>query len=536
MGNDDRFAVKPTNSTARQGVALRLCHITPRVMKLHNQAVLFITLCLLLLVSLDNLVSVVLHQSHIGPLSTVHSPVPAKPPAAAPAAGHFSNHSSSAVTIQQKQSANKQKTPVLARNINCAAAEAAGARVSGSNLTVSSVQNSTTHSIHDNVVLTALRAAAAAGDSCTRHLAPLQDRAAHNTTCCRVSSSSINAVKASTAAFQLEAAAVAAANSTNAETDTSSTETASNLVSDLRGKLEAAWKQALKPFLAGNLPSDSSNSNATGSRCQCRSVEVHPAQPQFGSSSSSTGIIVVVSSWSYLIEHSLRIYSTSLLMLWFYAHMHGYGLHVYVHGADLPDYMPVFFVKPAGILHAMQDLRYQQVVYVDWDMLLSPDTAPPLSLFYQEYPYASLLFQGEQNLAAGANLWRNTADARAVLHAWWDLGARGCCPTIQHDQTALKHIVAAYLADLTGDASVYAPDKDSKQQSAFKLPALTSLPLPRRAEGSAVVGCQEFLEDFEPQSCEPEPTPVETWMKLRPVLRERRSAIGLVALIVHDSR
>lgn len=203
----------------------------------------------------------------------------------------------------------------------------------------------------------------------------------------------------------------------------------------------------------------------------------------------------------------------------------GYGLHIYVHGSPLPPWMPVFFIKPPGILHAMQELAYEHVVYVDFDVLTSPHTAPPLSLFYAEYPGASLLLQGEYNFCAGVNLWRNTPDAHAILQAWWEMGACGCCPTAQHDQSALKHIVLAYIANLTGDATVY----PTSAQRRFKLPA--SLPPPPSHKQPPTA-----WEQFARQSSEPPPTPPSKWLQLRPLLQEKRSAIGLVGLDVHYPR
>jgi hypothetical protein len=252
---------------------------------------------------------------------------------------------------------------------------------------------------------------------------------------------------------------------------------------------------------------------------------VQLTQPRRSSSSSSgqsTALLLVLDSWGRL-EHQLRLYSANLLMLWFYACMHGYGLHIYVHGAELPPWMPVYFIKPAGLLHAMTGLGYSHVMYVDWDMLLSPHTAPPLSLFYGEYPAASLLLQGEYNFCAGANLWRNTPEGKAFLQAWWDMGARGCCATTQHDQSALKHLVAAYLANFTGQPALYGP----RQQRHFRLPA--SLPPPAPTNPGQ-------HKPYAVHSTESPPTPVSTWLRLRPVLQDRGSAIGLVGLDVHYHR
>jgi hypothetical protein len=318
-------------------------------------------------------------------------------------------------------------------------------------------------------------------------------------------------VLAAAAAFQK------AARSQDAE---GSMQDARQMMLALRPHLAKPWAEALQPVVAAN-------TQGANSSCQCRSVEVLPAAQQPPSNSStSTAILLVLNSWSRLVEHSLNVYSPNLLMLWFYARMHGYGLHIYVHGADLPPWMPVYFIKPAGLLHMMDDFHYQNIMYVDWDVMLTPHTAPPLSIFYGEYPKAGLLVQGEYNVEAGANLWRNTPEARVFLQAWWNLGAQGCCPTAQHDQSAFKHIVAAYLANVTGVTSLYGPTA----QSHFKLPA--SLPPP------AATHPPKHSADapFEVHSTESPPTPANRWVQLRPVLQERGSAIGIVGLEAHYPR
>jgi hypothetical protein len=55
-------------------------------------------------------------------------------------------------------------------------------------------------------------------------------------------------------------------------------------------------------------------------------------------------------------------------------------------------------------------------------------------------------------------LWRNTPDAALLLQTWWDLGAAGCCPTFPHDQTALKHLMLLYAANITEQPWVYPAD------------------------------------------------------------------------------
>jgi hypothetical protein len=355
--------------------------------------------------------------------------------------------------------------------------------------------------VQDNPVLAAIRAAAA-GDDSSSELAPSRADAVHNQTCCRLGS--ISGVLTAAAAFQAPGCTVQADNSM---------QESRKLMLAFRALLAKPWEQALQSVVAANAqPSNSSS-------CQCRSVELLAARSH--NSSQSTAMLLVVNSWPRL-HRELSIYSVSLLMMWFYARMHGYGLHIYVHGADLPPYMPVYFIKPAGILHVMNDLGYQHVLYHDWDVLISPHTAAPLSLFYREFPSASLLFQGEYNLAAGTNLWRNTPEGRAFLQAWWDLGAQGCCPTAQHDQSAIKHIVAAYLANITGQPNVYGP----RLQKHFKLPS--SLPPP--------LAKNPVHEPYAVLTTEPPPAPVSTYLKLRPILLEKQSAIGLVGLDIHFQR
>jgi hypothetical protein len=352
----------------------------------------------------------------------------------------------------------------------------------------------------DNPVLTALKAAAS-GDTSSRSLAQQRDDAVHNKTCCSIGP--IPGVLAAAAAFQ---------KASNSQKAADSMQAARELMLAFRPHLAKPWAEALQPVVAANTQADSS--------CQCRSVEILPAHPS--SSNDSTALLLVIKSWSRLVDHSLNIYSANLLMMWFYARLHGYGLHIYVHGADLPPWMPVYFIKPAGLLHVMKNLGYQNIMYVDWDMLLSPHTAPPLSLFYGEYPQASLLVQGEYNLEAGANLWRNTAEGRTFLQAWWDLGAKGCCPTTQHDQSAFKHLILAYLASFTGDASLYGPAR----QRYFKLPDKLPPP-PAQHPGDG---------PFAVHSTEAPPTVASTWLQLRPVLKQRGSAVGLVGLDVHYPR
>jgi hypothetical protein len=350
----------------------------------------------------------------------------------------------------------------------------------------------------DNPVLAALRAAAA-GDSNSSSLAQLRQDAVHNTSCCRIGS--MQGVLNAAAAVHKAARSLDAA---------STMQSARSFVFASRSHLAKPWEDTLQPVVTAN-------TLGSNSSCLCRSLEVLPA-----SDNSSTAILLVTKSWAGLMQHWVALYQANLLMLWFYARLHGYGLHIYVHGADLPPWMPVHFIKAAGLLHMMDDLHYQNVMYADWDVLLSPHTAPPLSVFYGEYPKASLLVQGEYNFAAGANLWRNTPDARTFLHAWWELGAKGCCPTAQHDQSAFKHIIAAYLANFTGEDSFYGPEA----QRLFSLPK--KLPPPPPTEPG--------VGPFAVQTSEPQGIPVDRWLRWRPFLRERGSAVGIVGLDIHYPR
>lgn len=374
----------------------------------------------------------------------------------------------------------------------------------------------TTSPVHNNPVLSALQAARVNNNSSSSvALQPVSAR--HDMQCCRIKS--MSSVLAAAAGFRNAAASLQAAGSPSQE--------ARELLLLFRSQFAKVWAAELQHVVSQNLATGSSSSKSSSNNCRCRSVQLLAARQPRSSSNSSRGnttndsneptaLLLVLNSWDRL-NHQLQLYSANLLMLWSYARLHGYGLHVYVHGADLPPWMPVYFIKPAGILHTMQDLGYHTVLYMDWDMLISPHTAPPLSLFYNEFPSASLLQQGEYNLCAGVNLWRNTADGRALLHAWWELGAAGCCPTTQHDQSALKHIVSAYIANLTGELVVYGP----RAQQLFKLPA--ALPPPAAEDGSG----------FAVLSQEAPPTAISTWIKLRPVLQQKASAIGLVGLNVH---
>lgn len=153
----------------------------------------------------------------------------------------------------------------------------------------------------------------------------------------------------------------------------------------------------------------------------------------------------------------LRLYSLNLFSIWSYARMHGYGLELYIHDQPLPNDMPVFYVKVLGVHHLFNTLGYQHVLYLDLDTFTSPHSAPPLSLLYGEFPAASLLLQAEHNICAAAMMWRNTPEAAVLLQAWWDVGASGCCPTFPHDQTALKHMMLVYLANVTGQPWLYGP-------------------------------------------------------------------------------
>lgn len=259
----------------------------------------------------------------------------------------------------------------------------------------------------------------------------------------------------------------------------------------LRSKLQQEWTAALQPFSAQpaqhaqdarNLPAgfhndtnsssasparssssiasparSSSASPAQGSNCKSVGLAPQSALAKTASSPPKTALLLVLGDWGSL-QRMLSLYAINLYTIWCYARQHGYGLELYVHGEPLPHAMPVFFIKVSGVQYLFNTLGYQHVLYLDMDTFTSPHSAPPLSLFYGEFPAASLLLQAEDNLCAAAMLWRNNPDAALLLQAWWDLGAAGCCPTFPHDQTALKHLVLLYAANITGQPWVYPPD------------------------------------------------------------------------------
>lgn len=341
----------------------------------------------------------------------------------------------------------------------------------------------------------------------TRDLAPRQDDAVHDKQCCRVGS--VQGVLDEAMLFQK--AAQAGPQPMN---------DAPRLLRTLRSELAQPWEDALRAVIPAKIN--------TSSSCQCRSVEVVEANPSV--SGSRTALLLVVDSASFL-QKTLQAYSLSLLMMWSYARMHGYGLHIYIHGAKLPEWDPVYFVKPAGILHLFQDLSYEHVLQVDWDIYLSPHTAPPLSTFFDEFPAAGMMMQGETNLVAGASLWRNNQAGITLLRAWWDMGARGCCPTEWHDQTALRHLVRGCIANVTGDVSVYSPE----DQQHLKFPATLPPPLARGAKPKDT-SLREVKDKFAVQSDQPPDVPAWKWLQLRPVLVEEQSPVGLVGLDAHHHR
>jgi hypothetical protein len=239
----------------------------------------------------------------------------------------------------------------------------------------------------------------------------------------------------------------------------------------LRSKLQQEWTAALQTFSAQDVHahqrpaglrngSTSSSDWPPQSTSSCKSVGLLPRSSSLGRTNSyqhKTALLLVLGDWGSL-QHMLRLYSINIYTIWCYARQHGYGLELYVHGKSLPHALPVFFIKVSGVRYLFNTLGYQHALYLDMDTFTSPHSAPPLSLFFGEFPAASLLLQAEDNLCAAAMLWRNTPDAALLLQAWWDLGAAGCCPTFPHDQTALKHLVLLYAANITGRPWVYPPD------------------------------------------------------------------------------
>jgi hypothetical protein len=164
-----------------------------------------------------------------------------------------------------------------------------------------------------------------------------------------------------------------------------------------------------------------------------------------------------------------------------------------------------------GVRHTFDQLGYQHALYLDFDTFTSPHSAPPLELLYDEAPGASLLMQAELNMCAGVMMWRNTPDAAFLLQAWWDVGATGCCPTFPHDQTALKQVMLAYMANITGLPWVYGREA----QRRFKLPSSPSDITGKRPK---VLTKDQW------------PLQVSTLRRLRPALQQAGSAIGFVGL------
>jgi hypothetical protein len=169
--------------------------------------------------------------------------------------------------------------------------------------------------------------------------------------------------------------------------------------------------------------------------------------------------------------------------------------------------------------------------------------------------------QAEHNMCAAAMLWRNTPDADMLLQAWWDVGVSGCCPTFPHDQTALKHMLLMYLANVTGHSWLY----PYSMRRRFKLPATPppaaampvapaagpaaagappgSRPLTAVAAATAAAAAppkqqrqhkqQHKQKKLRVLSKDHMPHKVSTWAQLRPLLQERRAAVGFVGIDVH---
>ena len=144
--------------------------------------------------------------------------------------------------------------------------------------------------------------------------------------------------------------------------------------------------------------------------------------------------------------------------------------------------------------------------------------------------------------------------SHAATQAWWDVGAAGCCPTFPHDQTALKHMLLVYLANITQQPWLYGPD----MQRRFKLPAApppsslsvspagpnspastpasaTASPsvVPAPAGGGAGSSGGNGKEPLEVLSTDHFPHKVSTWLRLHSLMAQRRSAVGWVGLHSH---
>lgn len=156
----------------------------------------------------------------------------------------------------------------------------------------------------------------------------------------------------------------------------------------------------------------------------CTTVGLVPATPQQLQTRHTAMVLVSdkrATVQAYLLRDPVNLYT-----MWRYASSNNYGLELYVHNTTLPANVPPYFVKLWGV-RQLFDTGYSYVLGLDWDIYISPHTAPPLSLFYSEYPDAALLLQGEFNFCAGVLLWRNSPAAHRILDEWWQMALTGCC-------------------------------------------------------------------------------------------------------------
>jgi hypothetical protein len=245
-----------------------------------------------------------------------------------------------------------------------------------------------------------------------------------------------------------------------------------------------------------------------------------------GIGKGKTAMVLVSNSWEkaelYLQSHSLNI-----LTHWNYANSWGYGLQLYVHDSPLPPQVPGHFAKIWGIKR-MFDLGYDYVLGLDWDMYIHPESSVPLSSFFNEWPSASVMVQGESNLNTGAVLYRNTADARKWLDHWWDMGVSGCCQIHTFDQIAFKHMLQSYMRNVTGNNALYSNKTQQlfKQLASGRMPSLQLPPPEQRVRG--VNHEPHFL-------LEPPQTDIGTWLALKQGLQASGSEFGFVGLGVHEA-
>jgi hypothetical protein len=242
--------------------------------------------------------------------------------------------------------------------------------------------------------------------------------------------------------------------------------------------------------------------------------------------SGKTAMVLVSNSWEKA-EMYLQNYSLNVLTHWNYANSWGYGLELYVHDSPLPPQVSGHFAKIWGIKR-MFDLGYDYVLGLDWDMYIHPGSSVPLSSFFDEWPSASVMLQGESNLNTGALLYRNTPQARKWLDHWWHMGVSGCCQIHTFDQIAFKHMLQSYMRNVTGNNALYSNKTQQlfRQLATGNMPSLELPPVEQRVRG--VNHEPHFL-------LEPPQTDVGVWLELKQGLQASGSEFGFVGLGVHDS-